>query len=185
MEKVVFLDRDGTINIEKDYLYKKEDFEWEKGAQKAIKIFNDLGYKVVIITNQSGIARGYYKEEDVMKLHEYMDEELKKNEAKIDKYYFCPHHIDGEGKYQKRCINRKPEIGFFEDIQKEIEIDLRNSFIIGDKLSDLEAGIRIGIKPILVKTGHGEENIKKLYFKVDIEKNLIEVAKKIQNSDFY
>lgn len=180
MEKVVFLDRDGTINIEKNYLHKIEDFEWEKEAKKAIKIFNDLGYKVIVITNQSGIARGYYTEEDVIKLHYYMNKELKRNNTKIDKYYYCPHHKDGKGKYKKECLNRKPEIGFFEKIQKEFKVDLRNSIIVGDKLSDLEAGIRIGIKPFLVKTGHGKENIEKVYFKAEIERSLIEVAEKIK-----
>ncbi|BDU49587.1 D-glycero-beta-D-manno-heptose 1,7-bisphosphate 7-phosphatase [Haliovirga abyssi] len=174
--RAIFLDRDGTINIEKNYLHKIEDFEWIKGTKEAIKIFNNLGYKVIIVTNQSGVARGYYKEEDVEILNIYMKEEIEKKGGNIDKIYFCPHHVDGIGKYKKQCKNRKPEIGFFLDAKDKFNIDFVNSFIVGDKISDLEAAIRLGMNPILVETGYGEKTKKEIYFKTKIYKDLYEFA---------
>lgn len=170
--KTIFLDRDGTINIEKNYLHKIEDFEWIKGTKEAIKIFNELGYKVIIVTNQSGIARGYYKEEDVEILNNYMKKEVEKNGGNIDEIYFCPHHVDGIGKYKKKCENRKPEIGFFLKSKDKFNIDFTNSFVVGDKISDLEAAIRLGMEPVLVETGYGEKTKEEIYFKTNIYKNL-------------
>lgn len=119
MEKVIFLDRDGTINVEVDYLHKVEDFKFEEKADEAIKIFNDLGYKVIVVTNQSGIARGYYTEEDLHKLHKFMDEELEKIGAKVSAYYHCPHHPKGTlEQYAKDCTCRKPNLGMFMDAKK-------------------------------------------------------------------
>lgn len=176
MKKAVFLDRDGTINVEKDYLYKIEDFEWETGAKEAIKIFKELGYVIVVVTNQSGVARGYYKEEDVVKLHNFMNEELAKEEAEIDSFYYCPHHEKGIPKYAVKCRDRKPETAFFEQAQKVYEIDYESSFVVGDKISDLEAAVRLGMTPVLVKTGHGKEEEKKVYMKSEIYENLYEFA---------
>ncbi len=184
MNKIVFLDRDGTVNVEVDYLHKIEDFKFESEADKAIKIFNDLGYKVIIVTNQSGIARGYYTEEDLEKLHKYMDEQLKILGAKVEKYYYCPHHPKGKiEKYAINCNCRKPELGMFIDAIKEFDIDLENSIMVGDKISDLESAIRLGIKPVLVETGHGKAEIDKAYFKVEIHKNLYEFANNLKTKN--
>ncbi len=177
MNKVVFLDRDGTINVEVDYLHKKEDFKFEENADKAIKIINDLGYKVIVVTNQSGIARGYYTENDLKTLHVYLDEELNKIGAKVDAYYYCPHHPNAKlDEYKIDCECRKPEIGMFMEAAKDFSIDFSKSIIVGDKISDLEAGVRLGMKTVLVETGHGTEEKDKIYFKTDICKNLYEFA---------
>ena len=97
MNKYILLDRDGTINIEKDYLYKIEDFEYEYGVIEALEIFQKKGYKLAVITNQSGIGRGYYSEEDFLKLTSFVENDLKKKGIIIEKTYYCPHHTDGKG----------------------------------------------------------------------------------------
>ncbi len=181
MSKCIFLDRDGTINIEKDYLYKKEDFEWEENAKKAIKIFKELGYKVIVITNQSGIARGYYTEEDLHKLHDYIQEELKKEGTEIDAFYYCPNHEKGIGKYKEKSRDRKPDIGLFEKAKKEYGIDYQKSFMAGDKISDIEAAARLGMTPVFVKTGHGKEEIEQIYFKAYVYENIYEFALSLKN----
>jgi len=176
MNKYIFLDRDGTLNVEKKYLYKKEDFEWEKCAINALKIFTEIGYKLVIVSNQSGIARGYYTESDLFVLNEFIIESLKKNNIFITHMLYCPHHKDGKGKYKKKCKCRKPGLKLFEDVRRSEKIDYLNSYVIGDKISDAETAIRLGMEPLLVKTGHGKEEIKKLYFKANIFENIYEAA---------
>ena len=134
--KFILLDRDGVINVEKSYLYKIEDFEYEKNVIKGLKELCDLGYKFAIITNQSGIARGYYTEEDYLKLQDFIEKNLLKNGIKIEKSYFCP-------------IN-------------EFNIDTKNSFMIGDRPTDLIPAEKLGITPVLIKTGYGLKSLEKL-----------------------
>lgn len=158
MDRVVFLDRDGTINVEKKYLYKPEDFEFIEGTQEAIRLLNEAGYKVVVITNQAGVARGYYTEEDVDRLHRYINKRLAESGAHIDAFYYCPHHPEnGIGKYQIACDCRKPKIGMFLQAEKLFDIDKGNSWMIGDKLIDIEAGKNYGVRTVLVRTGYGRE----------------------------
>lgn len=157
LNKAVFLDRDGTINVEKNYLYKIEDFEFIEGAPEAIKLLNDNGYKVIVVTNQAGVARGYYTEDDVKKLHKYIDGELKKYGAHIDAYYYCPHHpIYGIGEYKVECNCRKPKPGLLERAIEDFGISVENSWLIGDNKTDIEAGNRLNLNTILVITGHGK-----------------------------
>ena len=161
MVKAIILDRDGTINIEKDYLYKIEDFEFEKGAKKGLKILASLGYLLVVVTNQSGIARGYYKEEDLLILNGYIKDILLKDGVDIKAFYYCPHHLEkGIGKYKVDCNCRKPKTGMLDSAVKDFNIDRDKSFMIGDNISDVKAGLNAKITPILVKTGHGLEHIK-------------------------
>ena len=150
----VFLDRDGTINIEKRYLYRYEDWEWISGAIEAIKKFNDAGVLVIVITNQAGVARGMYTCEDVELLHERVSKELQAHGAHIDAYYYCPHHPEFGNKMFCSC--RKPAPGLLFKAQKEWGIDLDRSAIFGDKVSDIEAGQVAGVKPFLVSTGYGQ-----------------------------
>jgi len=181
MKKCVFLDRDGNINIEKDYLYKIEEFKFIDGAREAIKIFNDLDYLVVVVTNQSGIARGYYNEEDVKILHDHIGKEIKKIGGKIDAFYFCPHHPQkGIDKYKLNCNCRKPQPGMFLDAKKDLNIDLLSSIMVGDKISDIEAGKSLGMRSILVKTGHGLEEEKKLGDFCEIYETLYKFAKELE-----
>lgn len=179
MKKCVFLDRDGTINVEVDYLYKKEDFRWEKGAIEALTILKKLGYMLIVVTNQSGIARGKYSEEDLQRLHGYMQEELKGYGIQIDAFYYCPHHPSGIGEYAVECRCRKPEPEMLEKAIKHYDIDVENSYIVGDKLSDCFAGARVGVKGVLVKTGHGlEEN--SIPSEMRVEESLHSFAKGLQ-----
>lgn len=137
MNKAIFLDRDGTINVEKLYLYKIEDFEFLPGAIDALKKLQEAGFMLIILTNQSGIARGYYSKEDFIKLNSWMLEELKRYEVIISDVYYCPHLPDASiEKYRKTCECRKPKLGMFEQAIIEHNIDLGHSFAIGDKLRD-------------------------------------------------
>jgi len=144
-DKVIFLDRDGTINKEVNYLYRKDDFEFIANAPKAIKLFHELGYRVIVITNQAGVARGFYREKDVEVLHCYIDYLLESEGTFVDAYYYCPHHPEG----------RKPETGMIEDALKDYDIDLPNSIFIGDKEIDIETGKNAGVgRCFLVRSGH-------------------------------
>ncbi|WP_246545411.1 D-glycero-beta-D-manno-heptose 1,7-bisphosphate 7-phosphatase [Pelotalea chapellei] len=155
MQRAVFLDRDGTINQEKDYLYRIEDFEFIPGVPEAVKIFNAAGFLVVVVTNQSGVARGYYTEEDVDILHRYVSSQLEGAGAKIDCWMYCPHHPSGKGSYALPCACRKPLPGMLRDAARQLDIDLQSSIMIGDKRADVEAAIAAGCRPILVRTGYG------------------------------
>ena len=156
--KTVFLDRDGTINVEKNYLFKTEDFEFIKGSDRAIKLLNDHGYKVVVITNQAGVARGFYSEKEVNKLHKYINQKLEQIGAHIDGFYFCPHHpVAGIGFYKRICNCRKPNTGLFEKAAQDFNVDTGHSYMIGDNIADIQAGNNFGVRTILVSTGYGKK----------------------------
>lgn len=155
MKRAVFLDRDGTVNQEKDYLYRVEDFEFVPGTPEAIKLLNDAGFLVVVVTNQSGVARGYYSEEDVDLLHRHIDRELAASGARVDAWFYCPHHPAGRGSYALPCRCRKPLPGMLHDAASRLGIDLESSVMIGDKLADINAAIAAGCRPILVRSGYG------------------------------
>lgn len=141
MIKALFLDRDGVINIDKDYVYKIEDFEFIDGIFEVCKYFQDRGFKIFIITNQSGIGRGYYSENDFEKLTKWMIEKFKTESVIIDKVYYCPHHpIKAKGQYKIECECRKPKAGMILQAQKEFNINLKESILIGDKERDILAG---------------------------------------------
>ena len=156
MERVIFLDRDGTLNEEVHYLHKKEDLRLIEGAADALCRFRKSGYRLVVVTNQAGVARGYYQEQDVKLLHEYMNEILRPLGAEIDCFFYCPHHPEhGIGAYKKNCSCRKPDIGMFEQAEQYFQVDKAHSWMIGDKLIDVEAGKRFGVRTVLVGTGYG------------------------------
>ncbi len=155
MKRAVFLDRDGTINIEKEYLYKISDFEFIPGAAEAVQVFNRAGIMVVVVTNQSGIARGFYTEDDVENLHRHISLLLKSHGAYIDAWLYCPHHPDGRGSYALPCSCRKPLPGMLREAAKRYDIDLKISAMIGDKRADIQAGKAAGCRTILVRTGYG------------------------------
>lgn len=158
MDKVIFLDRDGTINEEVNYLHKPEDLQILPGVPEAIKLLRDGGFKILVVTNQAGVARGYYSCRDVEALHEYLNQQLKKSGAWIDRFYYCPHHpVHGIGEYKRACHCRKPETGMFEQAGQEYDVDKEHSYMIGDKLLDVEAGNRYGVHGILVGTGYGRQ----------------------------
>ena len=162
MKKAIFLDRDGTINVEKDYIYKSEDLVFEEGSIEALKTFKNLGYILIVVSNQSGIARGYFTEADLNIFNNNMNEILKKNGVEITEFYCCPHHPDGIGKYKKVCECRKPNNKMIEDAIKKYNIDREKSYMIGDKISDIGAGLKSNLKTVLVKTGYGLKDMEKI-----------------------
>ena len=154
--KVAFLDRDGVINKEVNYLYKIKDFEYIDNAIEGIKKLIDLGYIIVVITNQAGIARGLFSKEDYLLLTEWYLSDLGNYGVSILDVYHCPHHPNGVVKeYSYKCECRKPEPGMLYRAAREHNIDLSESILIGDKISDMQAGINAGLKSVfLVSTGH-------------------------------
>ena len=184
-QKTVFLDRDGTMNVEVNYLHRPEDLVLIPGTAEAVRMLNEAGYRVVVVTNQAGVARGYYSEEDVVKLHAYMNQLLGEQGAHVDAFYYCPHHPEhGIGEYKKTCHCRKPETGMFEQAEQETPggIDKEHSYMIGDKLLDTEAGRRFGVPGILVGTGYGAEIRKKEKEEKNYDyyaENLLEAARGI------
>jgi len=149
--RAVFLDRDGTINVEKNYLFRIGDWEWIPGAVAAIRRINALGWLAIVVTNQAGIARGLYGHGDVAKLHLHVDALLGEAGARIDGYYLCPHHPD----FGETCGCRKPLPGMLLQAAREHGVDLAGSYLVGDKASDVQAARAVGATPILVATGHG------------------------------
>ena len=139
MNKAIFLDRDGIINKDKSYVHKIEDFEFCDGIFQTLKHYISLNYLLIIVTNQSGIGRGYYSEDDFNKLTTWMNEKFTCKDINIQKVYHCPHTPDAN------CDCRKPATGMFKEAQKEFDIDMKNSWMIGDKPSDIQAGINAGI----------------------------------------
>ena len=138
MRKVLFLDRDGVINKDVSYLYKIADLQWVDGAKEALKLAHDSGYELIVVTNQSGVARGYYKETDVQILHDYMGNELFKAGAPILHFYYCPHHKDGTvERYAVDCNCRKPKPGMILQAIKDFDVDVERSFLIGDSQRDV------------------------------------------------
>ena len=162
MNKAIFLDRDGTINIEKDYIYKCEDLVFEEGSVEALKTFKNLGYILIVVSNQSGIARGYFTEEDLKAFNNNMNEKLKEESVEITEFYCCPHHPDGLAEYKKVCDCRKPNNKMLEDAIKKYNIDREKSYMIGDKVSDIGAGLKSKLKTVLVKTGYGLKDMEKI-----------------------
>lgn len=150
LNKAVFFDRDGTLNVDVGYLFEIEKFEWIEGAREAIKYCNDNSYLAIVVTNQSGIARGYYTEDDVKLLHNFMQSELSKIGAHIDAYYYCPHHPNGVVEaYSIDCECRKPKSKLLEMACSDFNIDRENSLMIGDSKRDVECAFNANIRGVL------------------------------------
>ncbi|HPY96507.1 MAG TPA: HAD family hydrolase [Candidatus Cloacimonadota bacterium] len=162
--KAVLIDRDGTINLdEKGYISKPEDFNIFPFASSAINLLNKLGYKVLVVSNQSGIARGYFTEQDLQLIHNKMIDELKKDNAFIDKAYYCPYYHDAViPEYKQNLEMRKPELGMFYQALKEYDFHIKSSFMIGDKQDDIIFGKNAGLTSILVMTGKGMDALSDL-----------------------
>ena len=147
--KTIFLDRDGVINKDKKYLFKKDDFEFIDGVFDACLYLSNLDYKIIIITNQSGISRGYYNESDFKNINEWMLEQFRLNKINILDTFYCPHSPEDN------CLCRKPKPGMLLEAQKKHTIDMHNSWLIGDKEDDISAANVSGIfNTILVRSGH-------------------------------
>jgi D-glycero-D-manno-heptose 1,7-bisphosphate phosphatase len=169
MRKALFLDRDGVINVEKNYLHNIENFEFIDGVFDTCRYFQKKGYLIIIVTNQAGIAKGIYNEEDYRVLTHWMLGRFLEEGVEVSAVYHCPHHPDFTG----WCDCRKPAPGMFEQAKDEFNIDMASSISVGDKESDIEAGISAGVgKNYLITTGHKIENNR---FNVEVLNNLKEL----------
>lgn len=154
MNKAIFLDRDGTINIDHGYVHQIDDFQFIEGSIEALRELKAMGYLLVLVTNQSGIARGYFSEQQFLQLTEWMDWSLADRGVDFDGIYYCPHHQEGIGEYKEDCDCRKPKAGMLLQAINELNIDPTQSFMVGDKKEDMQAGKGANVKTcVLVRTG--------------------------------
>jgi D-glycero-D-manno-heptose 1,7-bisphosphate phosphatase len=163
MTQAVFIDRDGTINEDIGYVSKPEELIIYPWAPRAVRLINEAGMKAIVITNQSGVARGLYSEQTLQVIHQRMIDELAQSGAWIDAVYYCPHHPEvGDERYRIVCNCRKPRPGLLHKAAREHEIELASSYLIGDKVSDLELAQSAGVRSVLVLTGYGYQSLASL-----------------------
>jgi hypothetical protein len=152
--KAIFFDRDGTLNVDVDYLHDPADFVWTEGAVDAVRWANEHGYLAIVVTNQSGVARGYFPESDVTRLHDWMNNELGKYGAHIDALYYCPHHPAAKiAAYRRDCDCRKPAPGLILRALREYDIDPAASLMIGDAPRDVLCAEQAGVRGVLYEGG--------------------------------
>jgi D-glycero-D-manno-heptose 1,7-bisphosphate phosphatase len=151
----LFLDRDGVLNVDQGYVHRWADFRWIPGAREAVAAANAAGWLVIVVTNQSGVGRGYYTEDDMHALHARMSEDLAQIGAHIDAVYFCPHHPDAaHDRYRHPDPpDRKPNPGMLLRAIEDFPIDVKRSLLVGDKGSDIEAARRVGVRALLFRGG--------------------------------
>ncbi len=182
--KAVFLDRDGVINVEKGYLHRVEDFELLPEVPQALRLLKEAGFLLIVVTNQSGVARGYYSLEAVHEIHRHLQDELKPYGAAIDAFYVCPHHPDHESEdHPSECSCRKPLPGMIVQAVSDFYIDPVRSYLVGDKLSDIEAGRAAGCRCFLVRTGYGDLPEKDVPKDVTMVDDLLAAARSIIGAD--
>ncbi|MFZ2052967.1 MAG: HAD-IIIA family hydrolase [Candidatus Aminicenantales bacterium] len=163
MKKAVFLDRDGTLNVDAGYPSRYDQLAVYPQSFEAVKKFNREGLLVVIVTNQSGVGRGLLSEDDLKDIHARLNASFIRHDARLDAIYYCPHYVLSEDpRYRKECDCRKPKPGLARQAAADLEIDLTNSYMIGDKTEDVLFGLNIGAVPVLVLTGSGRESLSKL-----------------------
>lgn len=180
MKRAVFLDRDGTLLEEAGYLDRLERLVFFPYSVDAVRLLNRHGFAVVIVTNQAGIARGIFKESFVAEAHQHITERLRDGGARIDGFYYCPHHPEAVvPELRQTCRCRKPQPGMLERAAADLDLDLARSFVVGDRWHDLEAGQAVGARGVLVRTGYGrteEANATARVQPAAITDNLIEAV---------
>lgn len=160
MKKVVFLDRDGVINEDVGYLSSIHDLRLIPNADRAISFLNRCGFEVVVVTNQSGVARGFFEEEQVQAINLELDRRLVSSGAKVAGWYYCPHHpTEGRDPYKRPCDCRKPGPGLVKRACEELGLNPQVSFVVGDTWRDMELALNVHAVPVLVRTGHGEDTL--------------------------
>lgn len=163
MRRAVFFDRDGTLNEEVGYVGEPERIRLLPGAPEAVTLVNRAGLAAVVITNQSGIARGLLSEEQVTSVNDRVLELLNLHGARVDGLYLCPHHPEGKvAPFAVACECRKPAPGLLKQAASALELDLPGSFVVGDKASDVALAVAVGAKGILVRTGYGNAELQKI-----------------------
>lgn len=172
----IFLDRDGVLNEEKSYISRVDDLHIFPYAQLCVKRFHELGYLVIVISNQSGIARGIIEEEILLKINNKLQ-----IETDVDAIYYCPHYPGGIiPQYAIQCECRKPGIGMIQRACKDYEIDLNKSYMVGDRASDINTGINCGIKTVLLESGYGSANLEENVEADYVMSDLRDVVKKLE-----
>lgn len=156
-DRAVFFDRDGTINEEVGYLSRLGDLKLYPNTPEAIRKLKDKGFLAIVVTNQSGVARGFFDESFVKEVFDKINEMLAKKGTRLDAMYYCPHHPNyGNQQYRKTCLCRKPEPGLLIQAAEDLDIDLKRSYVVGDMLRDMDIANKVGAKGVLVKTGYGK-----------------------------
>ena len=184
----IFLDRDGTINEEMGYINHVDRFKVFPFVAESIKILKSIGFKVIVVTNQSGIARGYFGEDLLNKVHQKLNAHLLENGTQLDGIYYCPHHpTEGNTEYTQECNCRKPNTGMVEKAVKEHKVDLKSSYMIGDRFKDMIFARKLNLKSGFVLTGYGKgeyekDRIKWPFMPDIIADNLKEITLKIASS---
>lgn len=182
MNRAFFLDRDGTINVDYNFVHTPEEWTWCEGAVEAIRQLNEVGYKVIVVTNQSGISRGRYTESDVRQLHKWVDLQLQQAGARIDEWYLAAHHPRFDPPPHKFSPeDRKPGSGMFLKAARKHDIDLKNSLMAGDKISDLKPALNLGMTPCFIRSRHEPNQDKKWlsHRKIDTYNRLLDVVEKV------
>jgi len=186
MKKAFFLDRDGTLIEENQYISSPEQIEIIDGNFDAIRLMNEAGYLVIIISNQSGVARGYFKEDTVPIINSSIEKIFADKNCTIDAFYYCPHFPEGiVPEYSIICDCRKPKTGLIKQAEKDFDIDLSKSYFIGDRLTDVQCGRNAGMEGILLLTGYGKKALAETNEQQDfrIFNNLFEAMKCILNME--
>lgn len=158
----VFLDRDGTLIAENGYLCRAEDLRLLPGAARGVRLLREAGFSVILVTNQSAVARGLLTKGQLAEINHRLQQLLGQERAVLDAVYYCPHHPGGIGPYRKFCFCRKPEPGMLLRAALEHSLCLSSSFMVGDKLTDIIAGRRAGCRTVLVRTGYGEQELARI-----------------------
>lgn len=158
-----FFDRDGVLNVDREYVSRVEDFVWMPGAVRAVRLCNEAGRLVFVVSNQSGVGRGLYEEAAVQSLHAHMRNELAASGARIDDFRYCPHHPDASiERYRMVCACRKPAPGMILDLLQKYGVDARNSFLVGDKATDIAAAQAANVAGYLYRSGPLDELVERI-----------------------
>ncbi len=169
LSPTVFLDRDGTLIEEVGYLSHLDRIALYPWSIESVKLLNRAGFKVVVVTNQAGVARGLFDEDFIDEAHRFLDQKFSDGGATIDKFYYCPHHPEASVEaYRSECDCRKPKAGMLWKAAQELQLELSHSFVIGDRLSDLRLGQAVGARSLLVRTGYGETTARELTDDVEV-----------------
>lgn len=181
MSKAFFLDRDGTINVDYNYVHKPGEWTWCKGAIDALRWMNDNNYKIIIVTNQSGIARCRYTEQHVNTLHEWVDSELADKDIRIQDWYYAPHHPEHDPNLTYDPKDRKPGTGMFKKAALKHNIDFSKSYMAGDKITDLKPAVELGITPFFIRSRHEPDQDKNWlkHHSISAYDNIGQVIKKL------
>jgi D-glycero-D-manno-heptose 1,7-bisphosphate phosphatase len=183
LDRAIFIDRDGTLNEDVGFISDVTQFSLFEFAAEAIRLINRNGRRAIVITNQSGVARGLFDEEFLWQLHRRMETSLKQEGARLDAIYYCPHHPEfGEPPYRQDCDCRKPKPGLIERAAGDFGLNLKECFVIGDRFRDLEMGHQVGTRSVMVMTGYGREEFE-MHRRLDqqqpehIAENLLEAVR--------